>query len=454
MTLHGLSQNAGAQTPKSFTFKLTSSSGDFSFEEDPSVLKYTVSFNGVDVTAQGGTAYTVSGSTITVLPTPEALGALGQEAGNVTVTVSVTSPVATHINSAASVTLTLTDTVWEVRPMAKTDVTVDRFSLRKNKELLSFAVFRDGEALSEEELRAAVADGTLSIDVPSFGGNWFTRWVIPVSGEIDYGTVDGVPVVTMLVTSDQVFIREIFSALFMTGGEKSVNVTYASADGGAVGNDAYTVSPLNILIFILLLLLLAVLLFLTGRGVILLLGFLLYLFSTIRGNGSNAMTTRFARGTFVKVSIELNGATSGKIVSISSVQHVGGWRGFIGNLMPRRTFDLKYTEKEMLVDNQYRVTASNISMELPSGARREFVLARNQQTESYMNELKSRVREACSMGIPSVTKPQETVINWTVEDLDFKVMHETILSEDRFLIKGSSTEQGDRVTGYCYIPLF
>ncbi len=422
MTLYGLSQNKD----KALSFALSTGGEPLPFGEG--VLQYTVTLNGADVTA----ACRAEGSVLTFLPTAETLGEFGKQAGSGTVTVTVRSDVATHIYATASATLTLTDTVFEVKPIEKDGGKIDRFSLKKNDSSLYFAVYRDGVPMPAEELEAALADGTLRIDPASFGANGFTRFFTPLGGDVTVETVDGVPAVRVRPTSDQVGIFRFFTSMLVVGGDKTATVYYGAASGEVVGEDVYTIASANILGYILRIAILIAIIYLA-----------IFAYESFR-------CTRFEKGSFVKMKIETSGRNKGKVARVQSIKHMGGFPRclILGRLVP--IVGLKRRVQETSFEGN-RVDAEKYAMTLPANVKMQIRPQTDERTTSCMNELKGKVREAYRTGGVSIAKIPEARAQmfWESESLDIKTIKTAQLKSGVFIV---SKETEDFIEVIFYVP--
>ncbi len=422
MTLYGLSQNKD----KALSFALSTGGEPLPFGEG--VLQYTVTLNGTDVTA----ACRAEGSVLTFLPTAETLGEFGKQAGSGTVTVTVRSDVASHIYATAAGTLTLTDTVFEVKPIEKNGGKIDRFSLKKNESSLYFAVYRDGVPMPAEELEAALADGTLRIDPASFGANGFTRFFTPLGGDVTVEMADGVPAVRVRPTSDQVGIFRFFTSMLVGGGDRTATVYYGAASGEVAGEDVYTVASANILGYILRIAILIAIIYLV-----------IFAYESFR-------CTRFEKGSFVKMKIETSGRNKGKVARVQSIKHMGGFPRclLLGRLVP--IVGLKRRVQETSFEGN-RVDAEKYAMTLPASVKMQIRPQTDERTTSCMNELKGKVREAYRTGGVSIAKIPEAraQMYWESESLDIKTIKTAQLKSGVFVV---SKETEDFIEVIFYVP--
>ena len=243
---YALSQNETKK--KGFTFALTSGGESFAFVDG--LLKYSVKVGTLDVSS----ACTVVDGKLVFVPTEENISSLASGTGEHTVSVSVWSDVATHINTSCSAKLAIKETVFEVIPLTTDKTPVNRFRPGKNDSTLYFRVLRDGESLSAEELTAALENGLLSVNTAAMG---------VISTEQTVVTEGGAPAICVRMCSGQGPLPYLLSGMFVFGDSKDIKLAY----GDVVGEDTVPLlSPsimqyvVRILIYLYLLQLIIVLL--------------------------------------------------------------------------------------------------------------------------------------------------------------------------------------------------
>ncbi len=415
MTLYGLSQNA--QNGHKLTFALSTEGRPLPFGEG--VLKYKVTLNGEDVTA----ACVVDGNNLSFFPTAETLGAFGTKAGSGRLHIMVYSDIATYINASAEATITLTDTVFEIRPLEQKDGAIDRFALGKNQSSVRFAVYRDGVPLSEAELQEALDSGSFSVDDSSFGANAFTRFFTPLGGEVTVETVDNVPVVRIRIVPDQWGIFRFFTSMLVSGGDKTMSVRYQSASGERLGSDVYTIAPAGIAGYILRIAILIAIIYL-----------IIFAIESMR-------CIRFEKGSFVKMKIETNGKNKGKVTRVQSIKHMGGFPRnlMLGRLVP--IIGLKHRTQQTSFEGNH-VDAEKYAMTLPSTVKMQIRPQTDEKTNECMNALKAKVREAYRTGSASVPKLPDAKAQmfWESESLDIKFIKTAQLKSGIFIVSKESTD--------------
>ena len=218
-TLHEILDNQDA-----FRFELTAQETKIPF--DNALLTYRLTVGGVDVTKHA----VCDGNVLTYAPTAASLGELAKKTGEHDVLLTATFRGATveTVECKLEKAIKLTDTVFEVVPLAPTG-SVDRFALKKNQSSISFKVLRDGIPLSEEELTAALEDGTLYLDHSAY-----KTFLSPVRATLTVESVGGVPVLTVLPTGGQFFLlRGLVTSMLVFGDALDMDVHYGSVN--AVG---------------------------------------------------------------------------------------------------------------------------------------------------------------------------------------------------------------------------
>ena len=334
MTLHGLLSNQNG-----YTFVLSADGQTMEFSN--SMVSYKVTVGSTDVTAFA----TVDGDRLTFVPTKEALGALGDAAADHKVTVTVTVPVSASQSKtvSASGTLSLTNTVFEVVTVEKNQGGVDRFALGKNQTSAYFRILRDGAYLNEEELAAAIEDGTFSIgeDYVKMG------FLVPLSHELTVETVDGIATIRCRMVSDQAGIFSFFTSM-LVGGDRDIHAAY-----GSVGADA-PVPFENPGLFPY------ILRFLVIIAIVYMIIFIAFTFNSDR-------VSRLPKGTLVEIELEKRTASSYRVQGINDYKHIGG---FPRCLMMKRIIPIvglmRQTQTTPFGDGTV-VAGDNLCITLPDG---------------------------------------------------------------------------------------
>ena len=387
LSMYQLAQNA--ERGVALRFKLSAGEETLSFTNSVFSAYYatiTYQLNGETRTVDVKGACTIEGDTLTFLPTPETLGDFAKQAGEGKLVIKIDSKTAPHINTeSAPAAITLKDTTFTVVPLGKGEVKVDRFGLRDNQSMLYFAVYRDTvERLTQAELEAALADGSLYVDPTSYGTSGFSRFFTPLTCEASYQTVDGEPAIGVLVTTDQAWVPEFFTSMLISGGERNLLLCYADAE--APGEETYTVLNANIAVYILRIVILIICIILIVRGIFLLIG--------LKSCG------RFPHGTLVQVTVSLEPdgyATKGKITQVSSgLQH---FRSFKDSMMPERTFG-KCGKQNKKVEFKYICAEGDdphVTLNIAESSGSYYVFPMNLHdatTKKIWNELKNGVHKS------------------------------------------------------------
>ncbi|MBQ9735879.1 MAG: VWA domain-containing protein [Clostridia bacterium] len=227
-TLFGIIDNT-----EGISFRLTApdaaTGNDIEIPFGLSQITYTVTAGTVDLTA----AASVSGNVLTIVPTAELLGALAGSVGEHALKVKVVFNKGSAVETAeGSAKLALTDTVYEIVPLEKTPAPINRFSLSKNEGSIYFRVLRDGVSLSEEELAALLADGSLTVNANPAGGLLdFINAIGPLASEQTVETVDGAPAIRARICSCQGgFLPFILTAMFVSGDRVEMTASYRGVE--------------------------------------------------------------------------------------------------------------------------------------------------------------------------------------------------------------------------------
>lgn len=228
MTLHQFLTN-----DKGYTFVLSADGLPMEFSN--SMVSYTVKVGTADVTA-----YAVAdGDRLTFVPTKEALGGLADQVANHKVTVSVTVPISATQNDtvSAEADLALTKTIFEVVPVNKNEGAVNRFRLGKNQVSAYFRVLRDGVALPEDELTAALNEGVFTVDHTRYGS-----FLSPLDSEDTVVMLDGEAAVRVRFCSGHGSVLPfLLTSMFVFGDSKDVAVSY----DGITAEQTVPLAPVN-----------------------------------------------------------------------------------------------------------------------------------------------------------------------------------------------------------------
>ncbi len=228
MTLHQFLTN-----DKGYTFVLSADGLPMEFSN--SMVSYTVRVGTTDVTAYA----VVDGDRLTFVPTKEALGDLASKVADHKVTVSVTVPISATQNDtvSAEADLALTKTIFEVVPVNKNEGAVNRFRLGKNQVSAYFRVLRDGVALPEDELTAALNAGVFTVDHTRYGS-----FLSPLDSEDTVVMLDGEAAVRVRFCSGHGSVLPfLLTSMFVFGDSKEVAVSY----DGITAEQTVPLAPVN-----------------------------------------------------------------------------------------------------------------------------------------------------------------------------------------------------------------
>ncbi len=192
------------------------------FPLNNSFSKYKLTVDGVDMTDKA----TITGNTLTFIPTTEVLGSMADNPGDKEVVLSLESSTHPNLSTSAKATLTVIKTVYTITTIDKGNKSFDRFDLENADAVLYFSVLRDGISLTEEELKTAYENGNIQLSFDRV----FTNFTLPCDVVTSIETVDGTPVIAVSVIKDMVKYFEWHYSAFITGGDKSVTVTYRDAE--------------------------------------------------------------------------------------------------------------------------------------------------------------------------------------------------------------------------------
>jgi hypothetical protein len=194
------------------------------FPVNNGLTEYKITVDGVDVTQY---AY-ADGNILNYVPLADHFGG-NVPLGEKTVTVSM---ICGDVSASATANFAITETLYEVVSLDTGNKKINRFELDKLDAALYFAVLRDGEPLSIEELQAALDSGAIKISDKSGIFGWQV-W-IPCGKDVFVDTVDETPVVVFKVTKDWIKPFDTFAAMLIFNKSASVSVTY----NGVSGSDA------------------------------------------------------------------------------------------------------------------------------------------------------------------------------------------------------------------------
>ncbi len=212
-SLHQLTQN---EAP--FTFELTADGNALDF--DNGLFSYRVTAGALDVTSQ----CVVVGNVLTFTPNSETMGGLAEQIGNYEVKLSINCSEKPELSTSESVSLTLTDTIFEIKPIDITHVEVDRFALKDSAAHMDVAIYRDGVLIPYEELMEDIANGEVQISC-----GLFSNILLPAGYELISSATLGDGIVRCQVTRDQIGILATFSGMMIFSGEKEIVFSYETA---------------------------------------------------------------------------------------------------------------------------------------------------------------------------------------------------------------------------------
>lgn len=204
-----------------FTFTLSTNGQPFPIHNG--LTEFKLLADGVDVSEFAS----VSGNTLTFIPTAENLGAVAEKPGEKEIVLILESASHPSLNTQASARLTVDETLYTVVCLDDSKRSVDRFDLANTDAALYFEVLRDGNPISAEELKAAYESGELKF---TYGGLFGAMFWLPCGIESALETVDGVPVLAVHAVKDMPRYFEWHYSAFITDGDKPITVTYKTAE--------------------------------------------------------------------------------------------------------------------------------------------------------------------------------------------------------------------------------
>lgn len=204
------------------------------FPINNSFSKYKLTVDGVDMTDKA----TVTGNTLTFIPTTEILGSIADNPGDKEVVLSLDSSTYPNLSTSSKATLTVIKTVYTITSLDTTNKSIDRFDLENTDAVIYFSVFRDGVSLTEEELKTAYENGDIKLEFNKV----FTNFALPCGIVTSLENVNGTPVIAVSVVKDMAKYFEWHYSAFITGGDKSVTVSYKDAEK----TDSFTIIPSQI----------------------------------------------------------------------------------------------------------------------------------------------------------------------------------------------------------------
>lgn len=155
------------------------------------------------------------------------------------ITVEVTCPTMTSLNTSATSKLTITKTVYKVESVDVAPKEVDRFRLGDTDAALYFRVLRDGVSLTEEEILAALESGEISVSDKKGSFTW--QFWLPVGREIVVETIGAEAYVVFKVKRDLFAPLDNFMAMLIFNGDRPVEVSYNGAS--FIDNITFKKSP-------------------------------------------------------------------------------------------------------------------------------------------------------------------------------------------------------------------
>ena len=206
-----------------FIFNLSAEGQPFPF--DAGLVTYKLTVGGVDVTEYA----TVSGGTLTYIPTEDSLLRIINSVGDHDVVLDVEYPEKTSLNTSVKAKLTIIKTAYTVETVNYGSRSIDRFNIGKTQAALYFKVLRDGRIFTLEELQDSYNKGMVGIDIPAA----FTFGLIPVGVETSVEELNGEAVIAIRAVQDMKDLPAWFTSMLLFGSEKGVTVSYSDADNTA-----------------------------------------------------------------------------------------------------------------------------------------------------------------------------------------------------------------------------
>ncbi len=203
-------------------FELFSDGLPFVF--DNGLTTYKIFVGNTDVTAFAS----ATGNRLSYIPKLEHFSN-SLPTGEQTVTVIVDCAKLPSLNTTASTTFKVTDTVYSVVPVSAGNNKVDRFNLSDLDASVYFKIMRDGVPLTVEELQSALDNG--EITVKDEKGTFTWQFWLPVGSEFAPVTVNGEPMLEFKTTRDWIKMFGHFIPMVILDGDKPITVTYCGVEG-------------------------------------------------------------------------------------------------------------------------------------------------------------------------------------------------------------------------------
>lgn len=227
---HALEHN---QTGVTYLLKADGEAIDF----NSPLFSYELTLGGVNVTNSA----TVSGNTLTYIPqTAHAEKELSLAPGaeqkqlSVTLTVKPKSGNAAPVSKTAS--FTLVKTVYELVPVPVLQKEIDRFNIDGSNAGVYFQLLRDGEEVSEAEMRDLYESGQFKVKLPAA-----MSFLLPCGAQTGIETVNGKPLLYCKAVTDQPGVLSWLTSMLLFNGSKNITVQLLDAEG--VDSVVFTPSP-------------------------------------------------------------------------------------------------------------------------------------------------------------------------------------------------------------------
>lgn len=250
MTEHQLSKNEST-----VKFELSADGVPISF--DGSVVAYSLTVNGVDVTAYTGTesnmlSYTPSSSTLSTVPILQ---------GDMDIELSVSLCTDASVSASAKSHISVESSSYSVENVSSPSKSVDRFALDDSQAVLYFRILRDGEQVGANDMQNLYSVGEITA---SDTGTFSKYFWLPCGLDVSFEEQSGGGVIAVRVVRDMPNPIQTFAAMLILNGEKTITVTCR----GSEAQDSFDFAASNLWSYIwrilVILLIIHTILFLIG----------------------------------------------------------------------------------------------------------------------------------------------------------------------------------------------
>lgn len=222
-----LTQHQIEGNTKAITFLLTAEGRSFDFASP--LVSYKVEVEGTDVTDFA----TVDGNVLSYVPQAGAFGNHASTLGEKTVKLTVSCVDFPALTATAEAKVNITNTQFTLEVVSTGNKDVDRFAITDSDAVVYFRAGRDGVALSEEDLRQALENGSVKVKDKGTFSKYF--W-LPCGKDVTVEVVNGEALVACRITRDWLKPFHTFAAMLISNGDKPITATYM----GVEASDAVT----------------------------------------------------------------------------------------------------------------------------------------------------------------------------------------------------------------------